>query len=124
MRQGQTLKYSILFFIAIQSVSTFEILIAERIDGIDQNIQHLGENVNKSYEIPLFQTRYVTVRVHTNDLHRHGNNRGGDIVGFKFQIKSSVPNVVGIEKELNIPAEGADIDDRKSVLVEDLFICK
>ena len=124
MMQGQTLKYSILFLIAIQCVSTFEILIAERINGREQNIQHLGWNVNKSCQIPLFQTRYVTVRVHSNDLHRHGNNRDGNVVGFKFQIKSAVPNVVAIEKELIIPTGGADIHDRKLILVEDLFICK
>lgn len=124
MVQGQTLKSVVLFLFAIECVLTFEILIAERINGVDKNIQQLRLNENKSCEIPLFQTRYVTIRLHPTDLHKRGNGGGRDIVGFKVQIKSSLANVVKITKDLDKTTGPSNIDDTKSVIAEDLFICK
>ena len=121
MQQGQTLKFWIVFLILINYVNSFEIFIGERLDGQDQNVEQLGARENKSYEINLFKSHYVTIRIDPNDLRRNGNSRG-DVVGFKFQIRSSLANVVEIRKVLPIPADQMEKVD--PVIEEDLFVRK
>ena len=121
MQQGQTLKFWIVFLILINYVNSFEIFIGERLDGQDQNVEQLGARENKSYEINLFKSRYITIRIDPNDLRRNGNSRG-DVVGFKFQIRSSLANVVEIRKVLPIPADQMEKVD--PVIEEDLFVRK
>ena len=121
MQQGQTLKFWLVFLILINYVNSFEIFIGERLDGQDQNVEQLGARENKSYEINLFKSRYITIRIDPNDLRRNGNSRG-DVVGFKFQIRSSLANVVEIRKVLPIPADQMEKAD--PVIEEDLFVRK
>lgn len=123
MRQGQTLKYWIIFFILIQSVQNFEIFIGKTRDINNENVEQLGSRQNKSYEIHLFQTRYITVRIHPNDLRRTGINHS-HVVGFKFQVRTSRENIVEIKKELDISTDDKKIKDADPVIAEDLFICE
>jgi hypothetical protein len=123
MLQEQTLKYFIVFIITVKCADSLEIVLSKTNDDTDKNVEYLGSFLNKSYEIPLFQRRYVTIRMHPNDFPRTSSyNR--NVVGFKFQIKSILPNVVNIRKEVTLPEEKTKLNDLNTILVEDLFICK
>ncbi len=113
------IKWLVLFLILIGSVHTFEIFIKKPDD--DQNIEGLKSFYNKTYEIPLFQRRFITIRIYPDDLQRTGRVQKHDVVGFKFQVKSTDIQVVEIRKEVRIPTNS---NNSNHVLLEDLFICK
>jgi hypothetical protein len=120
MLQGQALKIFILFITSIKYVYSFEIFISKI---QDKNIEDFVPVRNQSCEVPLFQTRYVTIKIHPDDL-RHNNNDINNVVGFKFQIKSTDPKVVIIRKEIIMPTKTPIINDSNTVLLEDLYICE
>jgi hypothetical protein len=123
MLQEQTLKCMIIFMITVKCVHNLEILISKTKDDTNQTVEHLQSFHNKSYEIPLFQIRYLTVRTHSNDFHRNKSD-DRNVIGFKFQIRSTLPNVVIIRKEVNPLAEKMETTNIDTFLVEDLFICE
>jgi hypothetical protein len=118
MLQRQTLQYLILFLTIFKCVYNFEIFLSKTKDDKDQNMEQLVSFRNKSYEIPLFQTRYVTIRTHSNDFHPKKNDNS-NVIGFKFQVRSSNPELVNIRKEITIST-----NNLKTILLEDLYICK
>ncbi len=112
------LKYMIqcllLFLTIVNGIHTLELFIKKPDDN--QDIETFKSYSNRSYFIPLFQTRFITIRIHPNDL-RRGEQ---EIIGFKFQVQSSVAGVMDIRKEIQM----AKPNQRKNILLEDLFICK
>lgn len=122
MLQGQVLKCLILFMTIFKCVYNFEVFLSKTNNNNDQNIENLGSYRNKTYEVPLFETRYITIRTHFNDF-RHNKNNDSNVVGFKFQVRSTDPNVVNIRKEA-IPTKTDEINNFNTVLIEDLYICE
>jgi hypothetical protein len=120
MLQGQALKIFILFITSIKYVYNFEIFISKI---KDENIKDFVPFYNQSCEIPLFQTRYVTIKIHPDDL-RYDNNDVSNVIGFKFQIRSTNPEVVIIRKEIIMTTKTPVINDSNTVLLEDLYICE
>jgi len=120
MLQGEAVKCLIVFMIIIKCVYNFEVILSKTNDNQDQNIERLASFRNKSYEIPLFQTRYITIQTHLNDFLRNNIN----VVGFKFQIRSTRPELVNIQKQIMISTKDVKSDDLSTVLLEDLYICK
>jgi hypothetical protein len=118
MLQGQTLKYLIVIIIIVKYVDSLEIFLSKTNDDIE--VEHLASFRNKSYEIPLFQTRYLTIRTHPNDIHpvQLGEK---NMIGLKYQIKSTLPKVVNIRKEV---ASSEKNPESNGIVVEDLFICE
>jgi len=106
--------------IIIKCVYNFEVILSKTKDNQDQNIESLASFRDKSYEIPLFQTRYITIQTHANDFIRNNIN----VVGFKFQIRSTRPELVNIQKEVMIPTKDVKFDNLSTVLLEDLYICE
>ncbi|CAF0971935.1 unnamed protein product [Adineta ricciae] len=72
--------------------------------------------------MPLFQTRYVTIRVHANDLHRSDRRAAGTVIGFKFELKSTDPNIIKMEKIISTQRKPTNNTDFHTVLIEDLYI--
>ena len=77
---------------------------------------------NKSYEMPLFEARYLSIRVRANEFRRKAGN--SHVVGFEFQMKSSQPDIVEMQKDLSMPSSFADGTHPDAVLIQDLYICK
>jgi hypothetical protein len=124
MHEQHIIKLVILFIIIIKCVHSFDIFIKKTNNNNDKEIQKLESFYNKTYQIPLFQTRYITIRIYQNDLYRDGNINNHDVIGFKFQVKSTDIRVVDIEKEVMLPARITNTNNSNNVLLEDLFICK
>jgi hypothetical protein len=118
MTKQHTIKSLILFLAIIESVHCFEIFIKNKDDGNKVTIEHL-KNVSKTYEIPLFQTRYITIKMSPNDLDHNRN-----VIGFKFQVQSTDIRVVDIQKEIMVPTKITNRNNSNNILLEDLFICK
>ncbi|CAF2793679.1 unnamed protein product [Rotaria sp. Silwood2] len=121
MIQGQVFKCCILFLTIIKCVLGFKIFINETQYNKDQNIDYLASVHNKSYEIPLFQTRYITIQTDSNDFHRNKYDNS-NVIGFKLQIRSSHPEFINLRKEVMIPPETAKLNNSDTVLIEDLYI--
>jgi len=109
--------------IIIKCVYNFEVILSKTKDNQDQSIEYLVSYGNKSYEIPLFQTRYITIQTFSNDFLRNKYDYI-NVVGFKFQLRSTRPKLVNIKKEIMIPTNDIKFDNLSTVLLEDLFICK
>ncbi|CAF1124907.1 unnamed protein product [Adineta steineri] len=115
MLQRQLLTGVILFITIIKYVDNFQIFIN---NTKFQNIESSLPYSNKSYEIPLFQTHYITIRTYTDDFYNISH-----VIGFKFQIKSTNSELVTIRKENTPPIETAtDNGIENNVLREDLYI--
>ena len=104
----------LLFLTIVNGIHTFELFIKKPDDN--QGIEAFKSYTNRTYQMPLFQTRLITIRIHPNDLRRDEH----DIIGFKFQVQSSVDGIVDIRKEIQM----AKPNQQKNILLEDLFICK
>ncbi|CAF1412207.1 unnamed protein product [Adineta steineri] len=115
MLQRQLLTGVILFITIIKYVDNFQIFINNtKIQNIESSLPYS----NKSYEIPLFQTHYITIRTYTDDFYNISH-----VIGFKFQIKSTNSELVTIRKETKLPIETAtDNGIENNVLREDLYI--
>jgi len=112
----QAVKYLIVFITIIKCVYSFEAFFSKTKDDKDQTIEPLERFHNKSYQIPLFKTHYITIRAHLNDFQRNKN-----VIGYKFQLRSTRPEIVKIRKELMIPTKDETIN---TILLEDLYICE
>ncbi|CAF2793698.1 unnamed protein product [Rotaria sp. Silwood2] len=99
----------------------FKIFINETQYNKDQTIEYLTTFPNKSYEMPLFQTRYITIRVDSNDF-QHKKQNISNVIGFKLQIRSTDPKVINLRKEFMKPTENAETNNSNTVLIEDLYI--
>jgi len=121
MQAKYTIKWLVLFLIIIKCVNTFEIFIKKTNDNNHQTTEQLKLFYNKTYEIPLFQTRYITLRISRDGLRRTGHVNQHDIVGFKFQVKSTDIRVVKIQKEVR---SSKNVSNTNNILLEDLFIRK
>ena len=119
MKKQHIIKWLILFLTVIESVHCFEIYIKNKNDGNKVTIEHLKYSSNKTYEIPLFQTHYITIKINPNDLDDNRN-----VIGFKFQVQSTDIRVVDIRKEIMVPTKITNGNNSKNILLEDLFICK
>jgi len=86
----------------------------------NQSSEPFKSYANRTYQIPLFQTRFITIRIHPDELRRDGHVNQQDIIGFKFQVQSTDIRVLDIRKEIGL----ANTNKNKNILVEDLFICK
>ncbi len=118
------IKWLILFITIIKCAHSLEIFIKKTNSNNDQNIEPLKLFYNKTYQIPLFQTRYITIRINRDDLGRNKNVHDHDVVGFKFQVKSTDNRVVDVQKEIIVPTRKTNENSSNNVLLEDLFICK
>jgi hypothetical protein len=116
MLQGQALLCSILFMTIVRCIYSFEIFINNTKDG---TVKQLESFRNKSYELPLFQKRFITIRAHPNDF--RPNTYNSHVVGFKYQVRSTDPSIVRIRKETTAPT---GINNSKMILLEDLYICE
>lgn len=112
MQVKYMIQWLILFLTYNKCVHSFQILIQNN----DQKYEELKLFSNTSYQIPLFQTRYITIKISPNDFLRNGYTNQANIIGFKFQVKSTDVGVVEVKKEIQSPTE--------NILLEDLFICK
>ncbi len=121
MQMKYMIKWLVLYLTVLQCVHGFEIFIKKTNDNNDTNIQPLRSFRNKTYQIPLFETRYITIRISPDDLRRNGYVNQSDVIGFKFQVKSTDIQVVEIKKEVRVPTKTSNTNH---VLLEDLFICK
>ncbi len=123
MLQGQVVKCLILFITIVKCTNSFEIFISRAKYDKNQTIEDFKSFHNRSCEISLFQTRYITIRVYPRDLRRHQNDNSS-VIGFKFQVKSTNPDVVNIQKNVVLPTTTKIINDSKNILNEDLYICE
>lgn len=123
MLQGQTLQCLIVFITIFQCVYNFEVFVSKTKDNNDQNIQQSIDNNIKSYEIPLFQTHYLTLRTHANDFQQIRHSKS-NVIGFKFQVQSTSPGVVTVRKEAPMSADGKNTGNSNKILLEDLYICE
>lgn len=121
MLQGQAVRCLIVFITIFKCVYNFEVFARKTKDGNDQNIQQLANYRNKSYEIPLFQTHYLILRIHANDFQGHSKS---NIIGFKFQVQSTDPEVVNLRKKIMMLTSNENTDKLHTVLLDDLYICK
>ena len=113
---------SVLFFLTVVKYAHSLDLFIET--SKYKNHEQLTPLRNKSYEMPLFQTRYVTIRVHANDLHRSDHQATGTVIGFKFELKSTDTNIIKMEKIIPTQRKSTNNIDLNTVLIEDLYICK
>ncbi len=116
MQMKYTIKWLVLFLMIIKCVHTFEIFIKKTNDNNHKKTEQLKLFYNKTYEIPLFQTHYITIRISRDGLRHAGHINQHNIVGFKLQVKSSDIRVVKIQKEVRTSTN--------NILLEDLFIRK
>jgi len=100
----------------IKYVHNFEIFIKKTNDNNHKKTEQLKLFSNKTYEIPLFQTHYITIRISRDGLRHAGHINQHNIVGFKLQVKSTDIRVIKIQKEIRTSTN--------NILLEDLFICK
>jgi hypothetical protein len=121
MQEQYMIKWLILFVTIIECAHSLEIFIKKTNSNNDQNIEPLKSFYNKTYQIPLFQTRYITIRINRDDLRRNKNVHDHDVVGFKFQVKSTDNRIVDVQKEILVTTNA---NSSNNVLLEDLFICK
>ena len=120
MRRGHLLPWCILLITIVKYSSSFEVFLKNSITDEDQTSEPWINAVNKSYEIPLFQKRYITIRTQPEDIRSTRFNRS--VVGFKFQVSSSNAAVADIQKEL-VPSTMLTKSTKTSaVLLEDLYI--
>jgi hypothetical protein len=124
MQEQYMIKWLILFITIIECAHTLEIFIKETNSNNNRNIEPLTSFYNKTYQIPLFQTRYITIRINRDDLRRNKNVHDHDVVGFKFQVKSTDNRVFDVQKEIIVPTRTANTNSSNNVVLEDLFICK
>ncbi len=114
MQAKYMIQWLLLFLTIINGIYTFELFIKKSDDN--QDIESLKSYTNRTYQIPLFQTRLITIRIHSDDL-RHNEH---ELIGFKFQVQSSDIRVMDIRKEIQM----TNTNQKKNILLEDLFICK
>ena len=114
MQAKYIVQWLILF---ISGIQTFELFIK---NDNDQSNETFKSYANRSYQIPLFQTRFITIRIHPDDLRHVERAQKHDIIGFKFQVQSSDIRVLDVRKEIRT----ANINKKNNVLLEDLFIRK
>ncbi|CAF1475711.1 unnamed protein product, partial [Adineta steineri] len=88
----------------------------------DQDVEQLQSYANKTYQIPLFQKRYVTIRINPDELRGNKNIKNNKIVGFKFQVQTTDTRIVRIQKEVMAPTKEVNANNSNNVLLEDLFI--
>jgi hypothetical protein len=124
MKKQHTIKWLILFLTIIDYVHSFDMFIKTPIDNNNQTIEKLKYFSNKTYEIPLFHTRYITIRINPDDLHQDGNTTDRNIVGFRFQVHSTDIRVVDVRKEIMVPTKSKNGTQPNNILLEDLFICE
>ncbi|CAF1013472.1 unnamed protein product [Rotaria sordida] len=122
MQEQHIIKWLILFITIIKGVHSVDIFIKKTNDNNDENIEELQSFYDKPYEMPLFQTRYITIRINPNGLHHDQNKNNHHVVGFKFQVKSTNIRVVNVQKEVMVPTRIKNINDSNNILLEDLFI--
>jgi hypothetical protein len=106
--------------IHFQCANSFEIYLKDE-HGKNHTVQSY---VNRTYQMPLYQTRHINIRFNIDDLRRDGRVNNKEIVGFKLQVQSTDARVIEIEKELVVPSQLASNKQLKKILVEDLFIRK
>jgi len=93
MIQQRTIKWLTLFLIIIQHVHCIDIFIKNSRNGKDEIVQELKHFTKRTYEIPLFQTRYIKIKMHGHD--------NKDIIKIQFQVNSTDIRVVHIKKATN-----------------------
>ena len=87
MIRRQALEYFILVMSIIKCVRCFDAFITKTINDKNEDHKPLTSFHNNSLEIPLFQARYITLRMNLNhDFRHHHKHVDSIIVGFKFQI--------------------------------------
>ncbi len=121
MQVKYMIKWLILFITIIECAHCFEIFIKKTNNNDDKKIEQLKSFHNKTYQISLFQTHYITIRIHPDDLRRNGHVNQDNVVGFKFQVKSTDIRVLDVKKEVRVPTSTSNTNN---ILLEDLFISK
>jgi hypothetical protein len=124
MHKRYTLKWLMLFLAILESAHSLEIFIKKTAEKNDQNTERLASFANKTYQIPLFQTRYLAIRLNPDDLRRDGDADNQAVAGFKFQVKSTDSRVIDVRKEIMVPTTNSNGNSSSQVLLEDLFICE
>ena len=122
MLRGQLLRWCILLITLAKYTSSFEVLIKTTLADDDQTSEKWQDFKNKSYEIPLFQKRYVTIRTQLNDIQSKRFNRS--VVGFKFHVSSINAVVADVRKELTPLTTPTESINDPAILLEDLYIGK
>ncbi|CAF1516787.1 unnamed protein product [Rotaria magnacalcarata] len=70
----------------------------------------------------LLQTRYITIQVTPNDLYHDHHTNKSNVIGFKFQVKSTNIRVLDVKKEVIVPSKLENTTKSNNILLEDLFI--
>ena len=122
MLRGQLLRWCILLITLAKYTASFQVLIKTTIAEDDQISEQWENFKNKSYEIPLFQKRYVTIRTQLNDIQSKQFNRS--VVGFKFHVSSTNAIVADVRKELTPLTTPTASTNAPTILLEDLYIGK
>ncbi|CAF1343562.1 unnamed protein product [Adineta steineri] len=122
MQGRYMIKWLILFLITVKYAHTVEIFIKKTNSNDDQDVEQLQSYANKTYQIPLFQKRYVTIGINPDELRGNKNIKNNKIVGFKFQVQTTDTRIVRIQKEVMAPTKEVNANNSNNVLLEDLFI--
>ncbi|CAF4863944.1 unnamed protein product [Rotaria socialis] len=85
------------------------------------NVEYLASFRDKPYELPLFQSHYITIQTSSNDFRRHQHDNNS-VIGYKFQIDSTNPLVLKLEKDVTISTRSTKNENVNTILVDDLYI--
>lgn len=118
MLQGRAIQYLVILTL-VQVIHSFDISISKT---TDETIDSSGYYRNASYGISLFRTRYIKIIVSENDLRRFISDNG-TVIGYKFQIESTQPQVLNIRK-VPTSTETLQTINPDTIIVDDLYICK
>ncbi|CAF3910969.1 unnamed protein product [Rotaria magnacalcarata] len=124
MHKQHTINSLILFITIFACVHSFEIFIKKTNNKNDSKIEEFKSFHNKTYNMSLLQTRYITIQVTPNDLYHDHHTNKSNVIGFKFQVKSTNIRVLDVKKEVIVPSKLENTTKSNNILLEDLFICK
>ena len=121
MQQEHILTWLALFMIVARCADGFELFIwkTNEASGNASN-ELLTPFLNQSYQLPLFQRHYVTVRALPSDSRNKSDNR--NVVGYNIQVRSTKAPVVSIEKVQSTSVTPAVRNKVDSILLNDLYI--
>ena len=122
MQQVHLLAWLALFMTLSKCTDSFELFIRKTNEAsVAASSEPPAPFLNQSYELPLFQRHYVTVRVLPSEFHSKGDNRS--VVGYNLQVRSTNAPVVIVEKVQSLSGTPERMGNQvESTLLNDLYI--
>jgi hypothetical protein len=115
------IKCWILLLTGLGRVLSLDVFIKATMDAHDESTTSVSSLANTTYEMPLFQIRYIVMRVNLDELRRDGQHH---LVGIKFQVSSTDSRVIKARKEVRMPMKPNNTTQSNQVLLDDLYIRK